>query len=148
MTRSRQIIFASGLGSPIAAWRWPYFAPDTSLPGATDYTGRYDPNPYEPGSYPDSDSEDEATAGEQEEQASSEKEMTAGEARAWLGVSKRASKDEITAAWRAVLKQVHRDGGDFVTEGVEGNYRDYLVRKINEAREVLLRELGAGEATE
>jgi hypothetical protein len=30
------------------ARRWPYFAPDTSsIPGATDYTGRYDDNPYE-----------------------------------------------------------------------------------------------------
>jgi hypothetical protein len=46
MPKDQQIIFYAGLESPIAARRFPYYKPDTSIPGATDYTGRYDPNPF------------------------------------------------------------------------------------------------------
>ncbi len=142
MKKNRQIIFASGLGAPIAAYRWPYFDPDTSLPGATDYSGLHDPNPYESGSSIN-DGDDQFDDFEAErEPAASDQLMTPGEARSWLNLTAAAnSKQQIMTAWRTVLKRVHSDGGNFVAGGVESGYRDYLVRKLNEAREVLLREL-------
>ena len=59
--------------------------------------------------------------------------MTAEEAASVLGVGVDASAEEIRAAHRRLIAQIHPDKGG----------TDYLAAKINEARDFLLRRLGA-----
>lgn len=54
--------------------------------------------------------------------------MLIEEAAAVLGVDKDASADEITAAFRKLISQIHPDKGG----------TDYLAAKINEARDVMM----------
>lgn len=56
--------------------------------------------------------------------------MTRREAAEVLGVDEHATKEEILAEYRRVIKQVHPDRGG----------SDYLAAQVNEAREVLLRD--------
>lgn len=62
--------------------------------------------------------------------APSGKGMSRQEAAAILGVKLDAAPDEIRAAYKNLISQIHPDRGG----------TDYLAAKINEAREVLLRE--------
>lgn len=57
--------------------------------------------------------------------------MTLAEAAAVLGVTPDASADEITAAYRKLISQIHPDRGG----------TDYLAAKINEARELMMSQL-------
>lgn len=57
--------------------------------------------------------------------------MTMAEAAAVLGVTTDASADEITAAYRKLISQIHPDRGG----------TDYLAAKINEARELMMSQL-------
>jgi len=59
--------------------------------------------------------------------------MTAKEAFAVLGLKPGATADEVRAAHRRLLKDYHPDKGG----------TDYLAAKINQAKDVLLQELGA-----
>ena len=54
--------------------------------------------------------------------------MTIEEAAAVLGVSTGASEDEVTAAYRKLITQIHPDKGG----------TDYLAAKINEARDMMM----------
>jgi type IV secretory pathway TraG/TraD family ATPase VirD4 len=140
------IVFHAGFGSPISVSRFPYFEPDKRFPGVTDYTGLHDPNPYLEGrtqSHDDTNGVGEDDDAEQQPKPDKGA-MTSTEARKWLGLQKGATKEQLNAAWRSVLKQVHGDIGrkDFVNGGVESAHRDYLTRQVNQARDVLLRELG------
>ncbi|MEM9618131.1 MAG: DnaJ domain-containing protein [Pseudomonadota bacterium] len=56
--------------------------------------------------------------------------MTRDEAAAVLGVASDASADEITAAYRKLITQIHPDKGG----------TDYLAAKINEARDLMMAE--------
>jgi len=57
--------------------------------------------------------------------------MTIAEAAAVLGVTPDAGVDEITAAYRKLISQIHPDRGG----------TDYLAAKINEARELMMARL-------
>ena len=59
--------------------------------------------------------------------------MTAKEALAVLGLKPGASAEEVRAAHRRLLKGYHPDKGG----------TDYLAAKINQAKDILLQELGA-----
>ena len=59
--------------------------------------------------------------------------MTGKEALAILGLKAGATADEIRAAHRRLLKDYHPDKGG----------TDYLAAKINQAKDILLQELGA-----
>ncbi len=60
------------------------------------------------------------------------RQMSAEEARSILGLKSGASADDIRAAHRKLISQLHPDKGG----------TDYLAAKINEARDFLLRALG------
>lgn len=62
--------------------------------------------------------------------------MTMKEAAAFLGVTEDASADEIKAAHRKLIAQIHPDKGG----------TDYLAAKINEARDFMLDRLDDGDA--
>ncbi|MEO1251642.1 MAG: DnaJ domain-containing protein [Pseudomonadota bacterium] len=62
---------------------------------------------------------------------SDNRKMTIAEAAAALGVAQNASADEIKAAHRKLISQIHPDKGG----------TDYLASKINEARERMLSQL-------
>jgi hypothetical protein len=131
MADDRFLMFVSGAPFAISGCRAAYFD-KTRCP---ELQGLYDPDPYERKAAPDD------TAPPEGEKPHSE--MTPENAHTWLGLQKGATEKQINAAWRATLKQVHPDGGDFVAGGFESAHRDYLTRQVNEARDVLLRELGA-----
>lgn len=57
--------------------------------------------------------------------------MTVTEAAAVLGVAPDAGADEITAAYRKLISQIHPDRGG----------TDYLAAKINEARELMMSQI-------
>ena len=57
--------------------------------------------------------------------------MTIAEAAAVLGVAPDAGVDDITAAYRKLISQIHPDRGG----------TDYLAAKINEARELMMSQL-------
>jgi hypothetical protein len=59
--------------------------------------------------------------------------MSAKEARQVLGLGEAVTEEQIRAAHRNLMKQFHPDRGG----------SDYLAAKINEAKDVLLQELGA-----
>jgi hypothetical protein len=121
---------------PIRSRRWPYYDHDTSIPGASYYTGLYDANPYQHGSQTgggraDDDAGQQQRGGDQSrngDRGPRHQKMTRAEASEILGLKEGATRDEINAAWRRVIAQVHRDKGG----------SDYLTRQVNEAREVLL----------
>jgi type IV secretion system protein VirD4 len=46
MPEDQEILLHNGMAAPMRALRTPYFNPDKSMPGATDYSGLFDVNPY------------------------------------------------------------------------------------------------------
>jgi hypothetical protein len=126
MSDERFLLWTSGAPFAISGCRAPYFDKNR----CPELQGLYEPDPYERKAMPD----DTALPEDREPHP----EMTPEDARVWLRLTKRrAKRKQIEAAWKSVLKEVAS------ISGVENSYRDYLARQINEARIVLLRQLGA-----
>jgi type IV secretion system protein VirD4 len=91
--------------------------------------GLFDPDPYEQ----DPKQNEDNTAGNSDSEgarngASRNGGMTRADALDILGLKEGATREEVNAAWRRVIQQVHRDKGG----------SDYLTRQVNQARDILL----------
>ncbi len=139
MPTSQQIIFHHGMSFPIRARRWPYFDRDTSIPGAADYTGLYDPNPHAPQSDNTWDGED--AEDEQQWQSrngdgrahddhgrSADSRMKRNIALRILELEEGATRQQIEVSYRRLMQHIHPDKGGST----------YFAQQLNEAREVLL----------
>jgi type IV secretion system protein VirD4 len=126
-SQNLEILFHSGMAYPFPPYRFSYREPDKKRPGVADYTGLYDENPYYRQSQNGAGDSD---AGGADTQSADDDDMTETEALDVIGLRKGATPDDIRAAIRRVLQQVHRDHGG----------SDYFTRKVLKAREVLLGE--------